>query len=109
MDGLKILRAHPKALNDPLLTEKDSLLCKLLCPQNNQHLKDKRHDLFIFIAWVLHHSNSQSVYMKRRKIRHFPCSLRMRMMSDLCNKYGQITASFILSVLDLTYLKLEQE
>ena len=37
MDGLKILRGHPKALNDHLLTGKDSLLYKLICPQNNQH------------------------------------------------------------------------
>ena len=42
MDGLEILRAHPKALNNPLLTGKDFLLCKLLCPQNNQHLLEKK-------------------------------------------------------------------
>ena len=35
MDGLEILRAHPKALNDLLLTGKDSLLYILFCPQNN--------------------------------------------------------------------------
>ena len=35
VDGLKILRRHPKALNDPLITGKDFLLSKLLCPQNN--------------------------------------------------------------------------
>ena len=33
--ALKSLRARPKARNDPLLTGKDSLLCILLCPQNN--------------------------------------------------------------------------
>ena len=33
--ALKILRAHPRALNDPLLTENNSSLYILLCPQNN--------------------------------------------------------------------------
>ena len=32
-DGLKILRTHPKALNDLLLTGRYSLSCKLLCPK----------------------------------------------------------------------------
>ena len=40
--ALKIIRVHLKALNDPLLTGKDSLLYILLCPQNIQHLKDKK-------------------------------------------------------------------
>ena len=46
---LKILRAHPKALNDHLLSGKYSLLYIyiLLYPQNNKHLKDKK-------AWSVH-------------------------------------------------------
>ena len=44
---LKILKAHPKALNNTLSTGKYSLLHILLCPQNNQHLKDKK-------AWSVH-------------------------------------------------------
>ena len=39
----------------------------------------------------------------------FLCSLRMRMTSDLCNKYEQTTTSYILSVLELTYPKPEKE
>ena len=42
--ALKILGAHPKALINTLLTRKYSLL---LCPQNNQHLNDKK-------AWSVH-------------------------------------------------------
>ena len=42
-NALKILRAHPKALNNTLLIGNISILC----PQNNQHLKDKK-------AWSVH-------------------------------------------------------
>ena len=46
-NALKILGAQPKALNNTLLTGKYSLLYILICPQNNEHLKDKK-------AWSVH-------------------------------------------------------
>ena len=51
-NALKILRAHPKALNNTLLTGKYSLLYILLCPQNNQHLKYKKGWSVHIYAWV---------------------------------------------------------
>ena len=65
MDGFKILRGHPKALNDPSLTGKDSLLCELLCPQ---HLKIRMQILKLCI--------------EEQGKADFLYSLRMRMTSD---------------------------
>ena len=51
VDRLKILRPHFKALNDPLITGKDFLLSKLLCPQKQLTFERKES---MVCSYLLH-------------------------------------------------------
>ena len=63
MECLKILKAHPKGLNNTLLTGNILyyIYIDLLSKQVFKTIKIRRHSLFIFIASVSDHSSSQTV------------------------------------------------
>ena len=67
----------------------------------------RRCDLFISIAWVWRDLNYG--YKNEEKPSVLLCSLRMRMMSYLCNKYEQITTSYPSSASELKIHKATKE